>query len=435
MDKEEPRLRFMRRLLPAILLALTSTAIGVEGAWLTDFDKAREKARKENKYLLVDFTGSDWCGWCIRLKKEVFGEKAFQEQASKDFVLVSLDFPKKPENIQKVPLEQQRRNQELVQQYNVTGFPTILLMDAEGRPFATTGYQPGGVEAYLKHIGKLRDNQRKVEELLKKGEQEDLPAAERARALHQALELSPSTAMDAQYRATIQKIIELDADNALGLRNVYLYRLRLLDVDQAFTERDYDKATSLMQAILTELKPQGEQLQEAHYILSVIYQMTGNADAMILHLRAGLAVQTQGYIQMVLQQQSAPFLIAGGYAIGSLPGYYGHPYMLTADGDENTYFWSGRPLRDGDTVRLVLDEPRAATNIRVSTGRPGKTDALLHSGVLEISTDGQTYTQVASFEGGKAQAKLEKETAVKSIRIRATADQTDWLALREITIN
>ena len=69
--------------------------------WMTDFDAAVKKATAENKKLLVDFSGSDWCGWCIKLDEEVFSKQEFIDEASKQFIFVLLDFPRKKENIAK----------------------------------------------------------------------------------------------------------------------------------------------------------------------------------------------------------------------------------------------------------------------------------------------------------------------------------------------
>jgi thioredoxin-related protein len=118
--------------------------------WLTDLDEAKKVAAKEKKDILVDFTGSDWCGWCIKLKKEVFDLPAF-EVATKKFVLVELDFPnKKPQSD-----EVKAKNRAAQQKYGITGFPSILLMDAQGEVYARTGYQAGGPEKYVAHLQEL----------------------------------------------------------------------------------------------------------------------------------------------------------------------------------------------------------------------------------------------------------------------------------------
>jgi thioredoxin-related protein len=135
------------------LLLLSSPAWSSDG-WIEDFDAAVKLAKEQKKDLFVDFTGSDWCGWCIKLHDEVFKYEEFTAAVTKDFVLVSLDFPKKEENIARVP--NMARNRELQKKYGIQGFPTILLMNNDGVVYAQTGYEKGGATAYVEHIKELR---------------------------------------------------------------------------------------------------------------------------------------------------------------------------------------------------------------------------------------------------------------------------------------
>lgn len=117
-------------------------------AWVTDFEAAKKQAAEQKRPILADFSGSDWCGWCIRLDKEVFSQKAFQDYAATNLVLFLADFPaRKP---QPEPLVQQ--NKKLAAQYGIEGYPTVLLLDATGKELARTGYQRGGAEAYVEHV-------------------------------------------------------------------------------------------------------------------------------------------------------------------------------------------------------------------------------------------------------------------------------------------
>ena len=99
--------------------------------WMVDFEAAKAIAKAEKKDLLIDFTGSDWCVWCIRLSNEVFQYKEFSEAALEKFVLVELDYPNdkshQPESIQ-------QQNARLEQQFMIQGYPTIILADSDGRP-------------------------------------------------------------------------------------------------------------------------------------------------------------------------------------------------------------------------------------------------------------------------------------------------------------
>ncbi|MBO45875.1 MAG: hypothetical protein CMJ96_03170 [Planctomycetes bacterium] len=127
--------------------------------WYDDFDKATAAAKAEGKNLLVDFTGSDWCGWCIRLHDEVFQFDAFLDAAKKEYILVALDFPQDEAIKAKVPNPE--RNDELNNKYGIRGYPTILLMNAEGEVFGRTGYQEGGPEKYVAHMEEIAEAGRK----------------------------------------------------------------------------------------------------------------------------------------------------------------------------------------------------------------------------------------------------------------------------------
>ena len=116
--------------------------------WTTDLGKAIETAKAENKAVLVNFTGSDWCKWCFKLSGEVFSQDEFKEYAAENLILVKVDFPRSISQSS----ETKAYNQSLAQQYGVQGFPTIIIFNSQGKPVAKTGYQPGGVDNYINHI-------------------------------------------------------------------------------------------------------------------------------------------------------------------------------------------------------------------------------------------------------------------------------------------
>lgn len=100
--------------------------------WKTDFHEARNEAVKSNKYILVNFSGSDWCLPCIQLKKKIFESETFNSYASENLVLVNADFPR--QNKHKLPSEQKKQNEELAGKYDPDGkFPYTLLLDADGK--------------------------------------------------------------------------------------------------------------------------------------------------------------------------------------------------------------------------------------------------------------------------------------------------------------
>ncbi len=122
-----------------------------DAVWLTDFDAAKAQAKREGKVLFLFFTGSDWCGWCVRLQKEVLTQPEFATWANENAVLVDLDFPR---NVaQSDELKQQ--NQALARQYNIGGYPTIVLTTADGTVIAQTGYREGGAATYVEFLRTL----------------------------------------------------------------------------------------------------------------------------------------------------------------------------------------------------------------------------------------------------------------------------------------
>jgi thioredoxin-related protein len=142
--------------LTAVALAIATSA-QAESAWLTDYKKAQQQAKASNKLLLVNFTGSDWCGFCIRLDGEVFSKPEFKDYASKNLVLLEIDFPRPGGARWKTqPAELKKQNQELAEQYQIFGFPTIVVLNGEGKIVGALGYMEGGPAPFIAELEKLR---------------------------------------------------------------------------------------------------------------------------------------------------------------------------------------------------------------------------------------------------------------------------------------
>ncbi len=118
------------------------------GEWTTSYRTALAQARDENRQVLLFFTGSDWCGWCKRLDAEVFSTAEFKAHAKKELILVKLDFP------QQVPQSAQlkQQNAQLQKQYQIEGYPTIVVLDSRGKTIGQLGYQPGGPKAFISSL-------------------------------------------------------------------------------------------------------------------------------------------------------------------------------------------------------------------------------------------------------------------------------------------
>jgi protein disulfide-isomerase len=142
----------MKTLLSLLMLvALTSMASAAKEGWLDDLEKAKAQAKAENKKILLDFTGSDWCGWCKKLDKEVFSQQAWKDYAAKHLVLVEVDFPRGFQ----LPEATKKQNEELAKKFKIQGYPTIVITGASGNKKGELGYVEGGPEAFIKELKKV----------------------------------------------------------------------------------------------------------------------------------------------------------------------------------------------------------------------------------------------------------------------------------------
>ena len=131
-----------------LLVGCAKSGAGDDLNWQENLEQALAQAKKENKAVLVNFTGSDWCIWCKRLTEEVFTKDEFENYANDNLILVKLDFPRKIEQSAETKLY----NNNLAQKFGIQGFPTILLFNSTGKLVLTTGYQPGGPNTYVDHL-------------------------------------------------------------------------------------------------------------------------------------------------------------------------------------------------------------------------------------------------------------------------------------------
>ena len=141
----------MKVILTTLALVLTAAlATASNKDWATDLDAAFAKAKKENKGVLVEFTGSDWCPACIKIDKEVFAKKEFTSVASEDFVLVMVDIPEENKELQ-------AKNNLVADEYGVQAYPTVILFDAKSEEYArffATEYP--SVKEFLAHLKKVK---------------------------------------------------------------------------------------------------------------------------------------------------------------------------------------------------------------------------------------------------------------------------------------
>ncbi|KAA3606772.1 MAG: thioredoxin family protein [Planctomycetota bacterium] len=250
----------MRTLLTStLLLAAISPAVAQEdhsSKWFADFDQAAAAAKEAGKDLFVDFTGSDWCGWCIKLHKEVFDHDPFYA-LEKDFVFVALDYPRSEEAKAKVPNPD--RNQELAKKYKIQGYPTILLMTAEGEVFGTTGYREGGPEKYVEFVKELTVSGKKALADVAQLKAEFEKAEDKAPIVRKACDLLENLASGAPGGSILAGIarqgLTLDPENKSGLQMAALRALLKSgqgeETDLAAAEKlDAKNAEGLMEYVI-----------------------------------------------------------------------------------------------------------------------------------------------------------------------------------------
>jgi protein disulfide-isomerase len=143
----------MKKIALTLFLVLGSMTIQAqELTWQTDMNKAMELSKKEKKPLLLFFTGSDWCGWCMRLQKEVMKTPEFTKWANDNVILVELDFPRSTPQTPEI----KKQNMELQQTFAIQGYPTVWFVNASKKDgkinlekLGSTGYVAGGPSAWL----------------------------------------------------------------------------------------------------------------------------------------------------------------------------------------------------------------------------------------------------------------------------------------------
>lgn len=149
----------------SLFLVVSNIVFAQNLVWETNINKAIERSTKEHKPMFLFFTGSDWCGWCIRLQNEVFKTPEFTTWAKQNVVLVDLDFPRRTPQ----PDELKAQNNSLQQTFQIQGFPSIRVVNSdikEGKInfelLGGLGYQAGGPTVWLKSADEILKLNKKV---------------------------------------------------------------------------------------------------------------------------------------------------------------------------------------------------------------------------------------------------------------------------------
>lgn len=297
----------MKHLLAAAALAATSGPLfaGGEG-WTHDFEAAQKQAADENKSLLIDFTGSDWCGWCIKLNEEVFQHEPFKEGVKEDFVLVELDYPRDKSGLSE---ETQKQNERLQEKYGIRGFPTILLTDAEGKPFAQTGYQQGGPEKYVEHLDELLKARETRDEAFAKAK--ELEGEKKAEALVGALQaMALEDAMVASfYGDVVEEIKAADPDDTTGFVKEMEMKEKFASFQEELNgfarEQDHEGALAYVDKTLSSGEFEGETKQQIAFFKGAILAQMQKFDEALTALDEAKAIAPESEMAGRLDQMKA----------------------------------------------------------------------------------------------------------------------------------
>lgn len=178
----------------------------------TDFKAAVAAAEKQDKDILLLFTGSDWCPPCKMLETEVFSQQEFLDGVSDQFVLVMLDFPKDKE----LTPELKQQNDSLAAKFAISAYPTVIMVDKALKPFAFSGYQKGGPANYIQLMTDARQRRIQRDENLEAAK--DKTGNDRAKLLNDAIADLDEDVAKIYYADIIKEIVSIDKKNALGLR-------------------------------------------------------------------------------------------------------------------------------------------------------------------------------------------------------------------------
>lgn len=206
-----------------VALACAVSPLLAGSTWETDLDSALKKAEGTNKSVLVEFTGSDWCGYCTILKKNVLDTNDFAEAAKDRFVLVELDFPRK----KIIEAEQAKKNTAWKDKLKISGYPTIVLMDDKGKPFGNLVGSVDTTDDFLKIVSTWEKKRESRDQLF--AEALKAEGLEKAKILVQALGMMPDDYYAPFYPEALNEIKLLDKDDSLGFQAKLLRKKTLQD--------------------------------------------------------------------------------------------------------------------------------------------------------------------------------------------------------------
>lgn len=325
-------------------LATILIATGVTNAqWETDVEKGAQKALKEGKDVLLLFTGETWCPPCQKLKSEVLTADGFVGEISGDFVLIKLDFPQDSD-----PAEAKHPRYKWADRFGVASYPTVVLTDATMKPFAITGYEAGGVENYLGMLSEHRRARQNRDEFLAKAEKAKGP--EKAKLLDKAISEMDEIIVPIYYADVIEQIVELDSDDALGLRTKWnadadaeMRKVIMTDLMLIARIEKPDTAIKMIDEVMGELDfPVQQKLEILQIKLGIVKKMNdeGAVDALLdkmINLEG-----VEGATRERLMVKKIMLMVGSGRKSAAMDLLDSSLRAGLAKGERNLFFWTAK---------------------------------------------------------------------------------------------
>ena len=277
--------RFRSLAMGALALVLMGGSAVADENWTVDFEEAKAVAAKEGKSILMEFTGSDWCPPCISFHKNVLSKEIFLTEAPKNYVLLKLDNPR--DKSKQTP-EEIAQYQELSKKYKVSGVPTVILADEQGRPYAKmVGYGGTTAEQYVAQLSEKAGVLAQRNEVLAKAEQAD--GIEKAKLLDQVVGLVGTELALSLYPDTVKEIIALDAEDQAGLKGKYSDLLNAEEVKGKLEEivrgarGNPEEAIAKIDQLITDSGAAGASLQQILFMkANLVYRNDRDAAKQLL---------------------------------------------------------------------------------------------------------------------------------------------------------
>lgn len=233
--------------------------------WTVHFQDAKKMAAEQDRDIFMFFTGSDWCPRCKALNKNVFSKGVFLKEATKNYILLKLDFPNDKSTQTAGEISQFTK---FKTEYKLIGFPTVFLADSQGKPYAKmVGYADATTaEVYAKQLAHFSAIRKQRDEFFSKAKV--VTSVGKAKLLDRAIALIDTELVLEFYADTVKEIMTLDADDEAKLKSKYESKLqisrlqrRLKDIQLKARRGFTEEALKDIEALIDESQSKGEQRQ------------------------------------------------------------------------------------------------------------------------------------------------------------------------------